>query len=163
MASEQVREDDEFQRLDDNLELDELDDDELDDYDESAALDDEDAEPVEDDAEPADEDDAEPADEDDVDDVDETDEDAEPAGEADVADDEEAADEDEEDEEESLEALLTRGRDIDDSEVDSESRQGLTPVTPLVGAGEFTCRSCFLVKRRAQLADEERLICRDCM
>ena len=27
---------------------------------------------------------------------------------------------------------------------------------------EFTCMSCFLVHHRSQLADEKRLICRDC-
>ena len=28
--------------------------------------------------------------------------------------------------------------------------------------GEFVCRSCFLAKRETQLADTERLLCRDC-
>ncbi len=143
MASEQVREDDEFQEVDENLELDELDD-----YDDPAALDE----------------DAEPPDDEDSTKVPDADADADTdTDEPDAPEEEDVADEDEEDEEESLEALLTRGRDIDDSEVDSQSRHGLAPVTPVVGAGEFTCRSCFLVKRRAQLADEERLICRDCM
>jgi hypothetical protein len=27
---------------------------------------------------------------------------------------------------------------------------------------EFTCMSCFLVHHRSQLADANRLICRDC-
>ena len=27
---------------------------------------------------------------------------------------------------------------------------------------EFTCMSCFLVHHRSQLADEKKLICRDC-
>ena len=27
---------------------------------------------------------------------------------------------------------------------------------------EFTCRSCFLVHHRSQLADEKKLLCRDC-
>lgn len=27
---------------------------------------------------------------------------------------------------------------------------------------EFTCRSCYLVKHRSQLADRERMFCRDC-
>lgn len=138
MASEQVRDDDEFQEGDEDAELGELDD-----YDDPAALD-EDADPAEDE---------------------EADEVSDAAGDEPDAPEEEddVADEDEEDEEEGLEALLTRGRDIDDSEVDSQSRHGLAPVTQVVGAGEFTCRSCFLVKRRAQLADEERLICRDCV
>ena len=29
--------------------------------------------------------------------------------------------------------------------------------------GEFVCQSCFLVKNRSQLADEERQLCRDCV
>ncbi len=28
--------------------------------------------------------------------------------------------------------------------------------------GEFVCRSCFMAKRDTQLADTERLLCRDC-
>jgi hypothetical protein len=28
---------------------------------------------------------------------------------------------------------------------------------------EFTCMSCFLVHHRSQLADEKKLICRDCI
>jgi hypothetical protein len=27
---------------------------------------------------------------------------------------------------------------------------------------EFTCKKCFLVKHRSQLADKKRMICRDC-
>jgi Domain of unknown function (DUF4193) len=27
---------------------------------------------------------------------------------------------------------------------------------------EFTCKKCFLVKHRSQLADKRRMICRDC-
>lgn len=27
---------------------------------------------------------------------------------------------------------------------------------------EFTCRKCFLVKHRSQLADKKKMICRDC-
>jgi hypothetical protein len=78
-------------------------------------------------------------------------------------DDEEVADldeDEEEDEEESLEVLL--GPDAADDEVrGDDTRDGLrAPAT--IGEGEFTCRSCFLVKRRAQLADEEALICLDC-
>ena len=32
-----------------------------------------------------------------------------------------------------------------------------------VQANEFTCRSCFLVKHRSQLADEKKTLCRDCL
>lgn len=31
-----------------------------------------------------------------------------------------------------------------------------------VAPGEFVCQSCFLVKRKSQLADPVRMICRDC-
>jgi hypothetical protein len=27
---------------------------------------------------------------------------------------------------------------------------------------EFTCRKCYLVKHRSQLADKKRMYCRDC-
>jgi hypothetical protein len=27
---------------------------------------------------------------------------------------------------------------------------------------EFTCRNCYLVKHRSQLADKKRMLCRDC-
>jgi hypothetical protein len=29
-------------------------------------------------------------------------------------------------------------------------------------AGEFVCRGCFMAKRETQLADPDRLLCRDC-
>lgn len=29
--------------------------------------------------------------------------------------------------------------------------------------GEFVCRSCFMAKRETQLADAQRLLCRDCV
>jgi hypothetical protein len=78
-------------------------------------------------------------------------------------DDDVVGDDDEEDEEEeaSLDVLL-RGETEDDTVRGTDPRDELakTPVT--VGEGEFTCRSCFLVKRRAQLADADRLICLDC-
>jgi hypothetical protein len=32
-----------------------------------------------------------------------------------------------------------------------------------VQANEFTCRSCFLVKHRSQLANEKKTLCRDCV
>lgn len=145
MASEQVREDGEFEEVDEEV-GEELELDEVDDFDDPAALDE----------------DADPADDEGTDQVPDADAD-EPDAPPEEEEEEEDDDVSEEDEEESLEALLTRGRDIDDSEVDSQSRHGLAPVTQVVGAGEFTCRSCFLVKRRAQLADDERLICRDCV
>ncbi len=79
-----------------------------------------------------------------------------------IIDEEEDEDEDEEEAEESLDVLLVREQALDDELLRlGEDRSYAPPISPIV-AGEFTCRSCFLVKRRAQLADEERLICYDC-
>ena len=67
--------------------------------------------------------------------------------------------------EESLDVLLAREVGGDDDgmvRLDEEPQGGLVSVTTPIGADEFTCRSCFLVKRRAQLADEKQMICFDC-
>jgi hypothetical protein len=89
-------------------------------------------------------------DEDDDDDIDDDDDDAD-----EVAD---------EETEESLDVLLAREQGDDDSLVrlDDEPRDGLVSVIETISADEFTCTSCFLVKRRAQLADEKKMICLDC-
>jgi hypothetical protein len=93
--------------------------------------------------------------------------DEEPEAAEDVDEDVEEAEEDvdeeleDEESEESLEVLL--GTDAEE-EVEEEPRTrslSKAAATP-IGEGEFTCRSCFLVKRRAQLADEKRMICLDC-
>jgi hypothetical protein len=71
-----------------------------------------------------------------------------------------------EEEEESLDVLLARDQALDEDDLiklDDEPRDGLATSPDPIGAGEFTCRSCFLVKRRAQLADEKKLICLDCV
>jgi hypothetical protein len=68
-------------------------------------------------------------------------------------------DEEEEEDEETLEVLL--GPDSDASVTSSRSRSDEGGDAP-AGEGEFTCRSCFLVKRRAQLADPQAMICLDC-
>jgi uncharacterized protein DUF4193 len=59
----------------------------------------------------------------------------------------------EEDEEE--EAILDLGRGDDNKEALVEK------VIP-PQANEFTCRNCFLVKHRSQLADKKKMLCRDC-
>ena len=56
---------------------------------------------------------------------------------------------DDEDDDEGIVAAVT-GEDDDDQEV-----EGLRD-------GEFVCRSCYMAKRDTQLADSERLLCRDC-
>ncbi len=102
----------------------------------------------------------------------EDDEDLDVAEDLDVEDEEEDEEESEEEDEaapddeseESLDVLLAREQGEDDAIVrlDDEPRDGLVSVTTPIGADEFTCRSCFLVKRRAQLADEKKMICLDC-
>jgi hypothetical protein len=55
----------------------------------------------------------------------------------------------------------------DDDTVVATEREG--PVEPLSvkvvpqQPTEFTCRNCFLVKHRSQLADKKRMYCRDCV
>jgi hypothetical protein len=95
---------------------------------------------------------------------DEEEEEDEDAGE--VVEDDEDEDEDivddedeEEEDEETLEVLL--GPDSDANVTPSRSRSDESGDAP-PGEGEFTCRSCFLVKRRAQLADATAMICLDC-
>jgi hypothetical protein len=97
-------------------------------------------------------DDVAAVDDDDDDDIDDDDEDEE---ESDAVD---------EEAEESLDVLLAREQGDDESLVrlDDEPRDGLVSVIETISADEFTCTSCFLVKRRAQLADEKKMICLDC-
>ena len=89
-----------------------------------------------------------------------------------------APDEDEE-EETSLEELLAQraarrvpnesDEDGDDimaltSEKEPRSREPLpSRVIPIRDKQEFVCSRCHLVKARSQLADESRLLCRDCV
>ncbi len=135
MATDEFDNDDELDV--DELDVDELDVDELD-------VDDEDTETEEGEA---------------VDDDDDEDDEADTPLE-DVEEDELDDDELDEESEESLEVLL--GTDVEDeSEGEGRVRPSSKADTP-IGEGEFTCRSCFLVKRRAQLADAKKQICLDC-
>lgn len=68
-------------------------------------------------------------------------------------------DDDEEEDEETLEVLL--GPDSDAAPTPMRTRTDDSGDAP-PGEGEFTCRSCFLVKRRPQLADADAMICLDC-
>ena len=65
-------------------------------------------------------------------------------------------------EEESLDVLLARDVDEDLVRLDDEPRDGLATAPATIGEDEFTCQSCFLVKRRAQLADPKKMYCVDC-
>ncbi|MEX1164581.1 MAG: hypothetical protein WEB03_13490, partial [Nitriliruptor sp.] len=44
---------------------------------------------------------------------------------------------------------------LDDDDDDEDGIEGLRD-------GEFVCRSCYMAKRESQLADADRLLCRDC-
>ena len=137
-------EDGEVEAEDDGLELDEID--ELDELDEEFE-DDEVAELVLDDVDAA-----IPvvADDDDLDDEEE-----------DVELEEDDGDGDDDDEE-----ILGFGEKAlaDDELLDfvDDTKEDLGVLTVPIGEGEFTCRSCFLVKNRAQLADEKKMICLEC-
>jgi hypothetical protein len=53
--------------------------------------------------------------------------------------------------------------DEEDEEAEPDDRgEGGTKIVPR-RPGEFLCSSCFLVLPRNQLADEKRLLCRDCV
>jgi hypothetical protein len=135
-----IDEDDDLEELDD---LD-IDDDSDDDLDEIGLDDDEDA----DDSDEEGDDDGE--DGDDEDDAPEEDEDPD------------LDDDDDEEEEESLDVILAREQDLEDEFAPSSDGGRTSPSSTPAGDDEFTCRSCFLVKRRAQLADADELICFDC-
>ena len=51
--------------------------------------------------------------------------------------------------------------DEDDDDAGAEGGDGPTRIVPR-RPGEFLCSSCFLVLPRNQLADEARMLCRDC-
>lgn len=65
---------------------------------------------------------------------------------------------DDTEEEESLEALLG----TDEPATEASPRVAGARAPEGIGEDEFTCRSCFLVKSRAQLADVDTLVCTDC-
>ena len=49
----------------------------------------------------------------------------------------------------------------DDEDEPDDRGEGSTKIVPR-RPGEFLCSSCFLVLPRHQLADEKRMLCRDC-
>jgi hypothetical protein len=71
----------------------------------------------------------------------------------------------------SLEELLARRTDdkveeedesvLDLARGDEKNETLVTKVLPQQ-TNEFTCRNCFLVKHKSQLADKKKMICRDC-
>src|SRR5438093_2943950 len=64
------------------------------------------------------------------------------------------ADEEESSDEEDETSIATVGRD--------ERLEPLDARVVPIQATEFTCKRCFLVKHRSQLADKKRMLCRDC-
>jgi hypothetical protein len=50
----------------------------------------------------------------------------------------------------------------EDEAPDPEDKGESTKVRPRA-PGEFVCQSCFLVKHPSQLADDKRMLCRDCV
>lgn len=75
----------------------------------------------------------------------------------------------------SLDEILTKKpeeRPVPEEEDDEESILSLgreerietlsVKVVPPDPEKEFTCRKCYLVKHRSQLADKKRMYCRDC-
>ena len=71
----------------------------------------------------------------------------------------------------SFEELAKRAEDVeeeDDDDVVMDLGRGDDKAEALVEkvvppqANEFTCRNCFLVKHRSQLADKKKMLCRDC-
>lgn len=100
-------------------------------------------------------------------------------GEGEMATDYDAPRKSEEDQsEESIEELKARRHDKNSGKVDEDETEAAESFE-LPGADlsheelavevmprqddEFTCMSCFLVHHRSQLADEKKLICRDCI
>jgi hypothetical protein len=83
---------------------------------------------------------------------------------------------DEETADASLDEILTtkpEERPVPEEEEDDESVLSLgreermetlsVKVVPPDPEKEFTCRHCYLVKHRSQLADKKRMYCRDCV
>ena len=71
----------------------------------------------------------------------------------------------------SFEELAKRAEDTDEDDDDDvvldlgrddKGAEALVEKVVPPQANEFTCRNCFLVKHRSQLADKKRMLCRDC-
>ena len=149
---------DDLDALDDDLEIDETGADELDEE-----LDDELDEVLDDELEEEDEEEEE-------DDEGRTAPAAERSTEEVEIEDEDEDEIDEEDVEASLDVILKERLVVIDDEPDddeegtevddrTETGERVLPKQP----DEFVCRSCFLVKHPSQLADETRMLCRDCV
>ena len=82
--------------------------------------------------------------------------------------DEEEEEADEDDVEASLDVILKEklvvaaDEDVEDATDTDERVETTTKVLPKQ-PDEFVCQSCFLVKHPSQLADGDRMLCRDCV
>ncbi len=74
---------------------------------------------------------------------------------------------------ESIQEILQKQEDADDDDADEDDAvlatitkdEKLEPIDTRIvpiQETEFTCKRCFLVKHRSQLADKKRTLCRDC-
>jgi hypothetical protein len=83
-------------------------------------------------------------------------------------DEEEEEEPDDEDVEASLDVILKERLVVEDEPEDEEATdqedrtEGNERVLPKQ-PDEFVCRSCFLVKHPSQLADQKKMLCRDCV
>jgi hypothetical protein len=60
--------------------------------------------------------------------------------------------------------VVVDDEDDDDEEAPEGEDRADSPMKVLPKQpGEFVCQSCFLVKHPSQLADRERMLCRDCV
>ena len=70
----------------------------------------------------------------------------------------------------SFEELAKRAEDVEEDDDDTvldlapgdDKAEALIEKVIPPQANEFTCRNCFLVKHRSQLADKKKMLCRDC-
>ena len=87
---------------------------------------------------------------------------------AEESEDDEEEEPDDEDVEASLDVILKERLVVEDEPEDEEATdqedktEGNERVLPKQ-PDEFVCRSCFLVKHPSQLADEKKMLCRDCV
>ena len=73
--------------------------------------------------------------------------------------------------EESFEELAKKAEKVEEDDDDDgileldrdDKAEALIEKVQPIQANEFTCRNCFLVKHRSQLADKKKLFCRDCV
>ncbi|WP_370324730.1 hypothetical protein [Euzebya sp.] len=79
---------------------------------------------------------------------------------------EEDDEDDEDDLEDELDELLEEDEEVQPlDEEEGGAKKGAKPrrKPELISDDEFTCRSCFLVKKPSQLADAEQMLCFDCV